>query len=102
MILSRRGGDLLWTVAQHKYGWAFVGRHRGGLQVADALVRRGLLAYDEANPRDCPDPVVVATEAGAREIGRRWPAAPFVLGTYDSPPGGWSRRDAAWADSSSA
>lgn len=85
--------DLLWTVAQMQYGWAHVYRFGGQLQVADALVRRGLVEWGR-NGREHPDPRVVATEAGKAEIARRWPVSPFILGTYDEPPGGWDRRDA--------
>lgn len=85
--------DLLWTVAQHKYGWTHVSRHRGQLQVADALVRRGLVAWGPHDGRDYHHPIIAATPAGLFEIGRRWPVSPYYLGTYDHQPGGWTPRE---------
>lgn len=87
--------DLLWTVAQHKYGWTHVSRHNGQLQVADGLVTRGLVAYSDADhrARDAHSPVVYVLPLGAVEIGRRWPVSPFALGTYDHQPGGWTPRE---------
>lgn len=85
--------DLLWTVAQHKYGWAHVSRQRGQLQVADGLLRRGLITYVRAHGRDYHDPHILATEDGLVEIGRRWPVSPYVLGTYEHQPGGWTPRE---------
>jgi hypothetical protein len=85
--------DLLWTVAQHKYGWTHVSRHRGQLQVADALVRRGLVHWG-SHGRDHHSPTIVATPfTGRQEILRRWPVSPFALGTYDHQPGGWTPRE---------
>lgn len=82
--------DLLWQVAQMKHGWAYVSRFRGELQVADGLVRRGLVVFNEATDgqpwrygRDGDMPQIVATDAGREEIARRWPVSPFILGTYD-------------------
>jgi hypothetical protein len=92
--LSAPMRDLLWTVAQHQYGWAHVLRFGGQLQVADALVRRGLVVWG-LNGRDHTEPRVVATEKGRMEIRRRWPVSPFVLGTYEHQPGGWSPRDSS-------
>jgi hypothetical protein len=83
--------DLLWKVAQHEYGWPHVFRYGGELQVADALERRGLVVWGR-NGRDHHDPRVVATALGKAEIERRWPVSPFVLGTYDHQPGGWTPR----------
>lgn len=81
---------LLWTVAQHKYGWAHCpnvyGRIRR-LQTAQALERRGLVTVDVDRPHL---PMCSATDAGREEIERRWPASPFVLGTYERQPGGWT------------
>lgn len=88
VLLSHPQRDLLWTVAQHKYGWAHVRRFGGQIQVGDALVRRGLVEWGR-NGRDHPDPCVVATDAGKAEIARRWPISPFVLGTYEHQPNGW-------------
>jgi hypothetical protein len=90
--LSPAMRDLLWTVAGHKYGWAHVTRFGGQLQVADALVRRGLVAWGR-NGRDHHHPRVVATEAGRAEIERLFPVSPFVLGTYEDQPGGWTPRE---------
>lgn len=90
--LSEAGNDLLWTVAQHKYGWAHVS-NRGGrqrtLQTAEALARRGLVTI-----RYRSNPVCVATDAGRAEIARRWPVSPFNLGTYAHQPEGWDARNA--------
>lgn len=87
--LSDAQRDLLWTVAQHKYGWTHVSRYRGGFQVADALVRRGLVAWG-VDGRDLRRGVIVATEAGRAEIERLFPVSPFALGTYEHQPGGWT------------
>jgi hypothetical protein len=81
--------DLLWQVAQHKYGWTHVIRYGGPLQTADALVRRGLVEWG-TNGREHTDPRIVATDLGRAEIKERWPISPFVLGTYESQPGGWT------------
>lgn len=80
---------LLWTVAQHKYGWAHVSRYGGQMQVADALVRRGLVVWGR-NGRDHSEPRVVVTDTGRAEIERCWPVSPYVLGTYEHQPGGWT------------
>jgi hypothetical protein len=85
---------LLWTVAQHKYGWSHVARRGGQLQVADALVRRGLVEWVEPfNGRGSHAPEIKATELGRAEIKRRWPISPFVLGSYEPQPGGWQAPD---------
>lgn len=85
MKLSHPMRGLLWTVAQHKYGWTHVGRHNGQQQVAEGLERRGLVTYD----RERHHPTVAATNAGRAEIERRWPVSPFALGTYEHQPKGW-------------
>lgn len=93
MTLSPAMCDLLWTVAQHKYGWTHVSRHNGQLQVADGLVRRGFVAYgDDHRARDSYRPVIYALPLGAVEIGRRWPVSPYHLGTYEHQMGGWTPR----------
>ncbi len=82
MTLSAPMRDLLWTMAQHKYGWAYcgnAGRERR-LQVADALERRGLVAVGD---RGSHYPHASATDAGFRLISALFPVSPFVLGTYD-------------------
>lgn len=84
--------DLLWTVAQHKYGWTYASRHNGGLQVADSLVRRGFVEYG-SHDRDHSSPIIVATGEGRAEIELRWPVSPFALGTYDHQPDGWTPRE---------
>jgi hypothetical protein len=87
--LSDPQRDLLWIIAQHKYGWAHCPRHDAGhrFQVAQALARRGLVEItDDGNPR-CS-----ATPLGRAEIERRFPVSPFALGTYDHQPGGWTPR----------
>jgi hypothetical protein len=91
---------LLWKVAQHKYGWTYVSRHRGGLQIADALLARGLVCYG-ASGRDT-HPSIEATTAGRAEIERRWPISPFALGTYEDQPGGWQQPDGTQPFSESA
>lgn len=86
--------DLLWTVAQHKHGWAHVSRHRGQLQVADGLVRRGLVVWGrDHHDRDGHQPIVIATPAGLLEIGKRWPVSPYWLGTYEHQPEGWDPKE---------
>jgi hypothetical protein len=86
--------NLLWEVAQHKYGWSHVSRRKGEVQVVDGLVRRGLVEYVEPhNGRESDIPEIAATGAGRIEIERRWPISPFALGTYDHQPGGWARPD---------
>jgi hypothetical protein len=86
-----------WTVAQHKYGWSHVSRHKGEVQVADALVRRGLVEYVEPhNGRDSHIPEIAATDAGRAEIQRRWPASPFAHGTYEPQPNGWQKPDGSF------
>lgn len=89
MKLSVPQRDLLWNVAQHKYGWTHASRYGGQLQVADALVRRGLVTYG-GHDRNHSSPTIVATDEGRAEIERRWPVSPFVLGTYSHQPGGWT------------
>ncbi len=84
--------DLLWTVAQHKHGWAHVSRQRGGLLVGDGLVRRGFVRWSEGRGREHSDPQVVVTEEGRAEIERRWPVTPLIAGTYDLPATNWSPR----------
>jgi hypothetical protein len=87
--------DLLWEVAQFMYGWRPISRRR--IPVADALVRRGLVRWGEHGRDHWSSPEVVATEAGREEIARRWPVSPFILGTYDHQPGGWTPREGAAA-----
>jgi hypothetical protein len=81
--------NMLWTAAQMKYGWAWVPRRHGQHQVAEALVRRGLVVYE----RDYRRSRIWITEAGRAECERRWPVSPFVLGTYEHQPGGWTPRE---------
>lgn len=85
VLLSHPMRRLLWEIAQHKYGWRYISRHRGQLQVAEGLERRGLVYLK----RDASDSVAVATPAGMLEIQRRWPVSPFALGTYEHQPNGW-------------
>jgi hypothetical protein len=84
--------DLLWTVAQHKYGWTHVSRHKGQLQVAEALIRRGLVKASQTHDWRW-QPIIVATDEGRAEIARRWPVSPFNLGTYEHQPGSWTPRE---------
>lgn len=84
MKLTEAGRHKLWQVGQHKYGWCHVSRFRGELQVTNGLVRRGLVEY--VLPHNGPDshvPEVKATAAGRAEIERRWPTAPYALGSYE-------------------
>lgn len=83
--LSKPMSDLMWTVAQHIYGWTYVRPYGGGQQVAEALVRRGLVRLDRTG-----DPTITATEAGRAYIEEHWPVSPFILGTYDHQPDGWT------------
>jgi hypothetical protein len=87
--LSHPMRDLLWTVAQHKYGWTHVSRQRGQLQVAEGLIRRGLVMPSETHDWRW-QPIIVATDAGRAEIERRWPVSPFALGTYEHQADGWT------------
>lgn len=77
--------DLLWRVAQHKYGWCYPSRSCGQFQTAEGLARRGLVTIDVSGS----DPSIAATGAGRAEIERRWPVSPFALGTYEHQPDGW-------------
>lgn len=84
--------DLLWVIAQHKYGWAHcpnVSRTYRRLQTARALERRGLVTVDTSKPHM---PTCAATPAGRLFIEHWWPVSPFALGTYDHQPGGWTPR----------
>ena len=88
--LSAAQLDLLWTIAQHKYGWAHcpnVGGRVRRLQVAESLEWRGLVEIDRSKPHM---PTCSATDAGRGEIALRWPVSPFILGTYEHQPGGWT------------
>lgn len=77
---------LLWTIAQHKYGWAHCFTvYR--LRTAEALERRGLVTVDRSKLHDL---TCSPTDAGKTLIARLWPVSPFVLGTYDHQPGGWT------------
>lgn len=92
LSLNKAQRDLLWMIAQHKYGWVYcpnVGSSERRLQTAQALERRGLVTIDRSG--SCP--TCSPTEAGKAEIKRCWPDSPFVLGTYDRPPYGWTPRD---------
>lgn len=90
--LSTPMRDLLWTVAQHKYGWTHVSRYRGQLQVADALVRRGVVKWGSEG-REHHLPTIVATEWGERVIRDLWPVSPYNLQTCEHQPNGWDPRD---------
>jgi hypothetical protein len=83
----------LWTIAQHKYGWAHCPNDGGRLrrfQTAEALERRGLVTIDRTRSHM---PTCSATDAGRAEIERLFPVSPFALGTYDHQPGGWTPRE---------
>lgn len=96
MKLTEPMRDLLWVIAQHKYGWAHcpnVGRERR-FQVAEALERRGLVDIDRSQSHM---PTCAVTPEGRMEILRRWPVSPYILGTYEHQPGGWTPREGAAA-----
>jgi hypothetical protein len=63
--------DLLWEIAQHKYGWTYVRRRK---LAAKALERRGLV--DGRWSPFVSEPLVIATGAGRDAIARRWPVSP--------------------------
>lgn len=89
--------DLLWTIAQHKYGWAHCPNHGGRVrrfQTAVALERRGLVRIDLTKPHM---PTCSPTAAGLIVIRTEWPISPYVLGTYDHQPGGWTPREGVTA-----
>lgn len=94
LSLSPTMRRLLWTVAQHKYGWAHCqpGFRCNRLRTAASLEQRGLLIVDRSNPYM---PTCSATERGRGVIERLFPVSPFVLGTYDHQPGGWTPPDGA-------
>lgn len=79
---------LLWTIAQHKYGWAHCIRQFGAnrFKTAEALERRGLVTID-ADPYG---PTCSATDAGRAVIAELFPVSPFVLRTYEHQAGGWT------------
>lgn len=81
---------LLWKVAQHKHGWTHVSRHRGQIQVAQALRRRGLVKWGDRS-HDHPDPWIAVTPAGREFIALAWPNSPLNLDTYATPEGGWDK-----------
>lgn len=81
---------LLWTIAQHKYGWCYCGRTERRLQTAQGLERRGLVVISTANAGTICSP----TEAGRAVIERLFPVSPFILRTYDPQPEGWTPFDA--------
>lgn len=88
VLLSHPMRDLLWSVAQHKHGWTYVRSYGGGKQIAQALERRGLVTIDWGQTH----PTLSVTELGRAEIKRRWPISPFVLGTYEHQPNGYTPR----------
>lgn len=77
--------NLLWRVAQMKYGWLYPSRSSGQMQTAEGLERRGLVTIEYRRI----EPLIAATDAGRAEIERRWPVSPFALDTYDEQPQGW-------------
>lgn len=82
--LTRPMREMLWTIAQHKYGWTHVSRYGGQLQVGDGLVRRGLARWNtDHHGRDGNQPRIAATDAGRALIAELFPVSPFILGTYD-------------------
>lgn len=87
--LTGRVRSLLFKVAQHRFGSMPIDRERH-LGPADALEQRGLIKYAAQAGRDARQPIICATDRGLQEITKRWPASPLVLGTHDTPAGGWT------------
>jgi hypothetical protein len=90
---------LLWTIAQHKYGWAYCGPEVRRMQTAEALERRGLVAINRSRPYAL---TCSPTEMGRGAIALWFPVSPYILGTYDHQPGGWTPLAAAGADTEPA
>lgn len=85
--LSEPMTELLGRIAGHKYAWTYVSRHNGEMQVADALVRRGLAEWGEVHGRDHRDsPQLAATEDGLALFRRAWPRSPAALERYEDSP----------------
>lgn len=73
--------ELLWAVAQRRYGWVYVPDFGGEHRAAQALHERGLVTHHLV--RYLGGSIVVVTDAGRAEIRRRWPVSPCGEGTYD-------------------
>lgn len=80
-VLSRAQRNVLWQIAQHKYGWGYV-NGLGLRSAARALERLGLLTID--SEYRC-----TVTSVGEIEALRRWPNSPLALRSYLMPDGGW-------------
>ena len=87
-VLTPKMRRLLWTLAQHKYGWCYCHRGFGSenrYPTAKALERRGLVVvFNEDAGARCE-----ATDEGRSVIAALFPVSPFILRTYDHQPGGW-------------
>lgn len=83
---TKRMRRLLWTAAQHKYGWTYV---RDNWASALGLERRGLVEILERD-RAPRERTVHVTEIGKAYIAEHWPVSPLNLGTYDHQPDGWT------------
>lgn len=79
--------NALYRLAGHRYGWGYIGRRQG--QTFKALERRGLVEIHHP----ASEPTAVLTDAGRAKVAERWPKSPVVLGTYDTPRGGWDLRE---------
>ncbi|MBS3928023.1 MAG: hypothetical protein KGZ65_06125 [Sphingomonadales bacterium] len=75
--------ELLWAIAQHKYGWTHI-RSQDDRLAARELERLGWATIHHDKQ------IISATDAGKEEIVRRWPVTPYGLGTYDEQPSGWT------------
>jgi hypothetical protein len=91
--LSRAQAWVMWTLAQHKYGWRYlttVGDH----SAARALERKGLIGIAEFDRR------CILTTAGDDLVAALWPKSPAALETYERPADGWDLfgdQDTGWA-----
>jgi hypothetical protein len=84
--------QMLWRIAQHKYGWTPLYQRK---ETADALARRGLVEELDWTQHDPP---VIGTDTGKGFCAAMWPVSPWVLGTYDHQPGGWTPPDGVAAE----
>ncbi len=86
VVLSVHMRRLLWTIAQHKYGWCYCPRGFSDFRFrsAEALERRSLVTVDRERM------ACQSTDAGRDMIERLFPVSPFILRTYDPQPGGWT------------
>lgn len=81
--LTKPMRDRLWTLAQHKFGWGYVSRRE--LVTCRALEHRGLVEVVESRTHGNNFAFALTEDAGRREVERRWPISPFVVGSYELP-----------------